>query len=115
MEARPEDPGGLGDIHVDQRNGTLYETHLDGGKFEMYAFRGARDDKFKPDKNTIATGVSMLSHWPAFDIDEDGNLYVVWDETGEGDRAHGVYYSYSTDEGRTWADPIRVDVREAAG
>ncbi|MDQ3940948.1 MAG: hypothetical protein M3238_06345 [Actinomycetota bacterium] len=104
-----EDPDGLGDIHVDQRNGTLYETHLNGGKFEMWAFRNARRDKFEPDRSTIADGVAMLSHWPAFDIDSQGNLYLVWDESGEGDRAAGVYYSYSTDEGRTWAHPIRVD------
>jgi hypothetical protein len=103
------DPDGLGDIHVDQRNGTLYETHLDGGKFEMWSFREARQDKFKPDKSTIANGVAMQSHWPAFDIDSDGNLYVVWDETGDGDRAAGVYYSYSKDEGRTWAAATRVD------
>src|SRR3990170_3941567 len=35
-----ESPGGLGDIHVDQRDGTLYEAHLDGGRFEMWAYRG---------------------------------------------------------------------------
>lgn len=104
-----EDPGGLGDIHVDQRDGTLYEAHLDDGLLEMWAYRDARKDKFKPDKGTIAKGVSMLSHWPAFDIDSKGNLYIVWDEDGEGDRAAGVYYSYSTDEGRTWADAVRVD------
>lgn len=103
------DPDGLGDIHVDHRTGTLYETHLNGGKFEMWAFREARQDKFKPDKNTIANGVAMPSHWPAFDIDSDGNLYVVWDESGDGDRPAGVYYSYSKDEGRTWAAPTRVD------
>jgi hypothetical protein len=104
-----EDPGGLGDIHVDQRNGTLYETHLDGGKFEMWAFRDARRDKFEPDKGTIAEDVAMQSHWPAFDIDSLGNLYLVWDESGTGDRSAGVYYSYSTDGAHTWADPIRVD------
>ena len=107
-EAIPDD-GGLGDLHVDHRTGTLYETHLDGDKLEMYAFRDARQDKFKPDKGLIAKGVSMPSHWPAFDIDSQGNLYVVWDEDGEGDRDAGVYYSYSTDEGRTWAEPLRVD------
>jgi hypothetical protein len=104
-----EDLGGLGDIHVDQRNGTLYETHLSEGKLEMWAFRGARRDNFKPDKVTIAKGVSMQSHWPAFDIDSKGNLYVAWDENGAGKRPAGVYYSYSTSAGRAWARPIRVD------
>ncbi|MGH2806862.1 MAG: sialidase family protein [Actinomycetota bacterium] len=104
-----EDPDGLGDLHVDQRDGTLYETHLNGGHLQMWAFRGARKDDFKPDRNTIAKDVAMNSHWPAFDIDTKGNLYVVWDETGEGGRPAGVYYSYSTDEGNTWAEPLRVD------
>jgi hypothetical protein len=104
-----EDPDGLGDIHVDQRNGTLYEAHLTDGNFQMWAYRGARKDKFKPDQSTIAKGVSMQSHWPAFDIDSRGNLYIAWDENGEGERPAGVYYSYSTNEGRTWANPLRVD------
>lgn len=107
-----EDPGGLGDLHVDHRDGTLYETHLEEDALQMWAFRDARQDKFKPDQNTIAKGVSMNSHWPAFDIDSKGNLYVTWDETGEGDRPAGVYYSYSTDEGNSWADPVRVDESE---
>jgi hypothetical protein len=104
-----EDPDGLGDIHVDQRIGTLYETHLTEGKLEMWAFRGARKDKFRPDQSTIAKGVAMQSHWPAFDIDSKGNLYVAWDEDGGGKRPAGVYYSYSTNAGWTWASRLRVD------
>ena len=104
-----EDQGGLGDIIVDPSDGTLYEAHLGGGNLEMRAFRGARKDNFKPDDNLIAKGVSMLSHWPAFDIDDDGNLYITWDESGRGDRPAGVWYSHSTDRGNTWADPVRVD------
>lgn len=104
-----EDPGGLGDIKVDKSDGTLYEAHLVDGELQMAAFRGARDDVFEPEINTIATDVSMLSHWPSFDIDPRGNLYITWDETGDGSREAGVYYSYSTDRGRTWAEPVRVD------
>lgn len=104
-----EDPDGLGDIKVDQRNGTLYETHLDDGVLQMAAFRQARDDVFVPEINTIARGVEMNAHWPSFDIDDQGNLYVVWDETGDGGRPAGVYYSSSTDGGTDWASPVRVD------
>ncbi|MGH2948792.1 MAG: sialidase family protein [Solirubrobacteraceae bacterium] len=103
------DPGGFGDIHVDQRDGTLYEANLSGDRLAMAAFRGARGDDFTRELNTIATGVDMLSHWPAFDVDADGNLYVVWDESGRGGRDAGVWYSYSTDRGRTWAAPVQVD------
>jgi hypothetical protein len=104
-----DDPNGLGDIQVDQRNGTLYETHLDGKTLQMAAFRKARKDMLEPDLNTIAKGVSMNAHWPSFDIDPRGNLYVAWDENGEGKRRAGVYYSYSTDRGNNWAKPVRVD------
>ena len=51
----------------------------------------------------------MLAHWPAFDLDPSGNIYVTWDESGKGDRDAGIYYSRSTDGGRTWAAPVRVD------
>lgn len=102
------DAGGLGDMQVDQRNGTLYEAHLSDGTLSVHAFRGARKDDFEPTVGTVANSVSMLSHWPSIDVDDKGNVYIVWDEDGSGDRAAGVYYSYSTD-GRTWAPAVRVD------
>ncbi|HVF20401.1 MAG TPA: sialidase family protein, partial [Mycobacteriales bacterium] len=103
------DDAGLGDIRVDKSDGTLYETQYSGGELKMRAFRGARADDLTPEDNLIADGVSMLAHWPAFDLDPAGNLYVTWDESGNGDRAAGIYYSYSTDRGVTWVSPIRVD------
>jgi len=108
-----EDPGGAGDIQVDHRNGTVYEAHLEEGEngtdLVMYAFRRARNDDFEPDTAVIAREVELQSHWPAIDVDRAGNLYIVWDETGEGDRAAGVYYSYSAEAGNTWSDALRVD------
>jgi hypothetical protein len=102
---------GLGDLRVDKRNGTLYEAHYDSGKkiLSMAAFRGARSGNLSPDTHPIATGVAMLGHWPAFDLDRNGNLYITWDELGNGTRPAGIYYSWSTDAGRTWAAPVRVD------
>jgi MYXO-CTERM domain-containing protein len=108
-----KDPGGFGDIRVDKRNGTVYEAHMDGNELTIAAFRDARQQDFKtlvePDVGVVADDVHMLSHWPAFDLDPDGNLYVTWDENGKGDREAGVYYTYSTDAGRHWAAPVRVD------
>jgi hypothetical protein len=122
---RPDMDGGegLGDLRVDKSDGTLYEAHWDAdgpndqpqaGVLSMAAFRKARQDDLTPELGTIATGVEMLSHWPAFDVDADGNLYVVWDESGRGTsgRKAGIYYSYSTDRGHTWAAPLRVDPDE---
>ena len=105
-----EVPGGLGDLQIDRRNGTLYESNYSGANLSLSAFRNARKgDLSKRESNPIATGVSMLSHWPSLDIDADGNLYITWDESGQGARAAGVWYSYSTDAGKTWAQPVRVD------
>ncbi|HEX2030351.1 MAG TPA: hypothetical protein VHL78_02970 [Actinomycetota bacterium] len=110
------DPGGLGDLQVDKRDGTLYEANLSsdpgpGDKLSMAAFRNIRNDDFTRELNTIATGVDMndTAHWPSFDVDEKGNLYMIWSEDGGGARGGGIWYSYSTDRGRTWAAPILVD------
>lgn len=107
------DAGGLGDIKFDQRTKTLYEAHLDEGTLQIAAFRNALDDDatkaLTPTLHTVAKGVDMLSHWPAIDVDSRGNLYMVWDETGLGTRAAGVWYSYSRNGGRTWARAVRVD------
>ncbi|MPZ62327.1 MAG: hypothetical protein GEU93_13740 [Propionibacteriales bacterium] len=107
------DPGGLGDIKFDDGSGALYEAHLSGGALRMAAFRDALasdvSTALTPELNTIAEGVDMLSHWPAIDVDAEGNVYITWDEGGDGARAAGIWYSYSADGGRTWATPVRVD------
>jgi hypothetical protein len=107
------DPGGDGDIKFDHGSGTLYEARISGGALQMAAFRNALaedvDLALTPELHTIAEGVDLLSHWPAIDVDANGNVYIVWDEGGEGARAAGVWYSYSTDGGRTWAPATRVD------
>ncbi len=107
------DPGGLGDLRYDHTTDTLYEAHLSEGALRMAAFRDPLNEDLEtalaPEVNTIAEGVDMLSHWPAFHLDPSGNLYLVWDEGGDGNRPAGVWYAYSDDAGRTWSDPIRVD------
>jgi LPXTG-motif cell wall-anchored protein len=114
-----QDGDGVGDLRVDKRNGTLYEayyTNPGGGDLSMAAYRDARTEDFKtpvePEVSLIAEDVHMIGHWPAFDLDPAGNLYITWDENGGGERPAGVYYSWSTDEGRTWAKPVRLDQDE---
>jgi hypothetical protein len=107
------DDGGLGDLVWADADATLYEPHYDGGALQVAAFRNplAADaaTALTPELNTVASGASLASHWPAIDVDVDGNVYVVWDETGGGERQAGVWYSFSTDGARTWATPTRVD------
>ncbi|HWC31977.1 MAG TPA: hypothetical protein VG709_02495 [Actinomycetota bacterium] len=116
----PGDPdgAGLGDLQVDKRNGTLYEAWYDDDVLSMAAFRDARSNPFttnvQPDLNEIARNVDMnfTAHWPSLDVDDHGNVYIVWSEDGNdgtGARPGGIWYSYSTDAGNTWAAPIQVD------
>jgi hypothetical protein len=113
FSAGVEDPGGLGDIVFDMVNKTLFEANYASSTLSIASFRKALDPSstvaLTPELSTIASGVSMLSHWPAIDVDSRGNVYVTWDESGNGSRAAGVWYSYSVDSGRTWAKPTRVD------
>ncbi|HYP24439.1 MAG TPA: sialidase family protein, partial [Actinomycetota bacterium] len=105
-----DDGAGLGDLQIDRRNGTLYEAYYDGGVLSMTAYRKARKGNLEDrDTHEVASGVSMLSHWPSFDIDSGGNHYLTWDESGQGDRGPGIWFSYSEDGGRTWKAPTRVD------
>jgi hypothetical protein len=109
-----EGGAGIGDIRVDKRTGVVYETHHPSyggraGDLSMAAFRNARDGDFTPELSVIAPGVDAVSHWPAFDLDPSGNLYVTWDESGQGERPAGIYYASSRDGARTWSAPIRVD------
>ncbi len=109
---------GLGDLRVDKRNGTLYELHYQGADndpsyqdLSIAAFRGARSGDLKPALHTIAKGVALQSHWPAFDLDPQGNLSVTWDEdgTGKAKRPAGIYYAFSRNGGRNWSSPLRLD------
>ena len=105
-----EGGAGLGDIRVDKRTGTVYEMHYEGGTISMAAFRNARDgDLTATDTNVVAEGAPQLGHWPAFDLDPSGNLYITWDQGESGDRAAGIWFSSSKDGGRTWAEPTRVN------
>ena len=116
-EAITSNPNGVADIQIDPSDGTLYEISANSdGTLGMAAFRtirGETEDFSEPDITTIAqgvgyTGVQRLID-PTFDMDDEGNLYIVWTENGTGARPAGIWYSYSTDRNKTWADPVRVD------
>lgn len=103
-------PGGLGDIRVDKRNGTVYEAHFAGGNLSVAAFRNARSgDLTKTDDNVVAEGVRLISSFAAIDLDPSGNVYITWDDLGSDEREAGIYYAYSKDAGRTWSQAHQVD------
>lgn len=106
---------GLGDNKVDKRNGTFYEPHYAGDRstpqpLYVAAFRSAREGVLTdPDLGLIAPDVALLAHWPSIDVASDGSIYATWDESGEGPRPAGIYFSSSGDGGRTWLAPKRLD------
>jgi len=62
----------------------------------------------------LGPGVKTGGDFPTMAIDNAGNLYTVWeqapiDASGNivGDTV--LKYSYSTDQGNNWADPIQID------
>lgn len=110
-------PNGTNDIKVDKSNGNVYELTLGGGVLGMARFENMRGvmSNFKDHVKfaTIAKGVSTNSSLSqAFDIDDDGNLYAAWSETGDGERAAGIWYSASGNQGRNWSEPVRVDTND---
>ena len=103
------DTGGLGDIRVDKRTGTVYEANYAGGVLGVKAFRNARDGDLTGEVSTVAEGVNLVSSFAAIDLDPAGNVYITWDEVRDGEREAGIWFSSSKDGGRTWAAPTRVD------
>ena len=47
--------------------------------------------------------------FPAFAVDGGGNLYAAWVDTNDS----GIYYSASTNQGKSWTTPVRVSTAPA--
>jgi hypothetical protein len=45
---------------------------------------------------------------PSIDVDDNGIIYIVWDDTRHNDGENRVYFSKSTDGGKTFGTNIRV-------
>jgi hypothetical protein len=62
----------------------------------------------------LGTNVKTGGDFPTMAIDKVGNLYVVWEQAPRdaGGQITGdtvLKYSFSTDQGNTWAAPIQID------
>jgi hypothetical protein len=101
------DPNGGGKIRVDKRDGTVYEMQFpDAGTLAIGAFRKARAGDMTLDVHPVAKIKNLVQS--SFDVDSAGGLHIAWSETN-GTRAPGLYYSSSSDGGRTWSAPLRID------
>jgi hypothetical protein len=100
-------------------DGTLYTIWDDRDGIMMAVSRSA-GQSFRHDRRIIAagpgyfgiTGVSRSNGFPQIGIDprdakKGGKLYVSWSDYTNGDV--DVFVSSSTDRGRTWSQPARVN------
>ncbi len=56
------------------------------------------------------------SHDPQISSDEDGHVYVVWEDGRNGEYKNDIYFNYSEDYGETWqTSDIRLDTGDAPG
>jgi hypothetical protein len=67
----------------------------------VYTQTGVADGRASTSTSDWTSGPS-----PAVDL-ETGNLYVTWEDMGEG--VPRILFSRSTDEGRTWSAPVKVN------
>ena len=98
-------------LHIVYDDGTFFNQACDGCA-DIY-YRNSPDggktwSSPVPLKNT-ATGSSRAQ----IDVDQNGNLYVAWDEgwdrlTGQGSPEYGMFM-YSNNNGESWSDPLKVD------
>lgn len=95
--------GNPGNMVADPVNKKIYLTWGDGGNV-MVANGGMDANDFKSIK--VAQGHSVATLFTVIDVDTAGNLYVVWSDGGE---PRNTFLSTSTDEGKTWSDPVTVN------
>ena len=124
----PQNLGGQqsSDIEIDKRDGRLYELHSEGGRLTLWIAPDARSQTppevafLNTDGSTTAPQPSdppviardynrKSTIGPTLDIDARGNLFVVWDDDGSANREKGIWFTYSTDRGLTWAEAVKID------
>jgi len=59
--------------------------------------------------STGLVGSSAANIFPALAVDQLSNLYAVWSDNSN------IFYSFSTNLGRTWAPAVRVNALETVG
>jgi hypothetical protein len=95
--------GNPGNMVADPVNKKLYLTWGDGPSV-MVANGGMDANDFKSIK--VAQGKSVATLFTVVDVDTAGNVYVVWSDGGE---PRNTFLATSTDQGKTWSDPVTVN------
>ena len=97
-----------GNIAVDQRDGTVYFCHQAAGGTEVLVAVGQPPSLALPPVSyttyVAATGQHNIANlFPVCKVASDGTVYVAY-----ADGTDGIFVAHSTDQGKTWALPVRV-------
>ncbi len=98
------------DIRVDKRTGAVYQLGVSGSTLQLHRLPNAREEM--PPNMTVETVDIAPSYTrnstidPNIEVDGEGNLYVSWAGSFEGEQ--GVWYTYSTDGGDYWSFPMNL-------
>ncbi len=99
--------GGAGKIYYDKANDVLYDHDLDDEE-GTYAIQVSTDDAASFTRHVIAQDRSLYDGGFAdLAIDNAGNVYAVWTETGPGEGT-SIWMASSADHGETWTRPSQV-------
>jgi hypothetical protein len=97
------DGGTPGNIAADPVNKKIYVTSSAGSNV-IVGVGGVDANDFK--NYTVAQGKGSVGNlFTVLDVDTAGNVYVTWTN---GDEPRGTYMAVSTDQAKTWSDPIQV-------
>lgn len=113
-----DSPDGNGKLYYDHANQRLIEPiNVSGGGIGVATWRRG-DPAFK--NHVAVKGVTMYAHWPSIALDDEGGVYLVYDDdprqagTGGGcdgnptPVANSVRLVYSPDFGEHWNAPITI-------
>ena len=107
-----------GEIAVDERNDLVYVSYnTDGDPVNQDAIVVTRSDlQLNETKRFVAahTKGDSFDSFTGMDVDQAGNVYVTWTERrplGKKGRLGSThsYVSYSTNQGKAWSPPLRVN------
>jgi hypothetical protein len=108
-----------GEIAVDERNDWVYVAYnTDGDPKDQDSIVVTRSDlALNATKRSVVahTKGDTFDSFVGLDVDQAGNVYATWTERRpEGPKGRSgftnSYVSYSTDQGKSWSDPVKVNV-----
>jgi photosystem II stability/assembly factor-like uncharacterized protein len=89
--------GGRAFVAKSDDGGTTWTKHLVGRVNDL--------------PSPLPHGAFRVASYPVFDVDDDGNLHMLWSNWQGG--SADIVYTRSTDEGNSWTRPVKINQESA--